>query len=263
MNTIMRGALDLELYERLRIRRPDEIGRAARCLRDAAAALCRMRVAATHNIASSRPMTDTQGNVLASAVFGFDDPGEAWWLAPNLALISPLTALCRLEADPFWCNAHGAWNHYGARSTHGIDLGDFERRALTSSALVVPVHLPFGQVGAISFLPMEAGKQDLSDVFDAFADVLGIYGRQFIASYVHVERSSRPLSMSPTLSRREVECLHWASLGKTNEEISIILDLARSTVRFHIRNASEKLDAVNRDQTVYKAAQLGYLASSR
>jgi len=262
MNRKMRGALDLELYERLRIRRPDEISMAAICLRDTAAALCRMRVAATHNIASSRPMTDMQGSVLASAVFGFDGP-EAWWLAPNLALISPLTALCRLEAGPFWCNANGAWTHYGARPTDGIDLSDFERRALTNSALVVPVHLPFGQVGAVSFVPMEAGKQDLSDVFDAFADILGIYGRQFIASYVHVERSSRPLNMSPTLTRREVECLHWASLGKTNEEISIILDLARSTVRFHIRNASEKLDAVNRDQTVYKAAQLGYLASSR
>ena len=263
MITNMRGILDLELYERLRIGSPAEIRMAAIHLRDIAADLSGMRVAATHNIASSRPMTDAEGNVLASTVFGFDNPGEAWWLAPNLALISPLTAVCRLEAHPFWCNANGAWTHYGARSTEGIDLGDFEQRALTSSALVVPVHLPFGQVGAASFLPKEAGKMDLSEVFAACADILGIYTRQFIASYVHVECSSRPLGMSPTLTRREVECLHWASLGKTNEEIAMILDLVRSTVRFHIRNASEKLDAVNRDQTVYKAAQLGYLASGR
>lgn len=263
MITTMRSILDMELFERMRVGSSAEINMAAMCLRDTAAELCRMRVAATHNIASSRPMTDAEGNVLAATVFGFIDREEAWWLTPNLALISPLTALCRFESDPFWCNADGAWTHYGMRSIQGIDLGDFERRALTRSALVVPVHLPFGQVGAVSFLPMEAGTEDLSDVFHAFADILGIYARQFIASYVHVERSSCPLKLSPTLTRREVECLHWASLGKTNEEIAIILGLARSTVRFHIRNASEKLDSVNRDQTVYRAAQLGYLASGR
>lgn len=258
----MRGTLDSELYERLRIRCPADIGIAAAHLRDSTAALCAMRVAATDNIASSRPMTDADGNILASTVFGFK-PEEAWWLAPNLALVSPLTALCRLGGDPFWCNASGAWSYYGALSTEGVDLSDFEQRALTSSALVVPVHLPFGQVGAVSFLPMEVSRNDLSDVFEGHADVLGIYARQFIVSYVHVERSARPLNISPTLTRREVECLHWAALGKTNEEIAIILDLARSTVRFHIRNASEKLYAVNRDQTLYKAAQLGYLALSR
>jgi DNA-binding CsgD family transcriptional regulator len=259
----MRCTFDPELYERLRIRSRDQIGEAAACLRDFAAMMCRMRVAATHNIASSGPMTDAEGNVLASSVFGFDSSGEAWWRAPNLALVSPLVALCRLEADPFWCNAAGVWTHHGARSAQGVDLTDFESRALTRSALVVPVHLPFGQVGAVSFPPMDAGQEDLSEVFDACADVLGLYARQFIVSYVHVQGSSRPLNMSPTLTRREVECLRWAALGKTNEEIATILGLSRSTVRFHIRNASEKLDAVNRDQTVYNAARLGYLASGR
>ena len=39
--------------------------------------------------------------------------------------------------------------------------------------------------------------------------------------------------------------------------------LARScaTVRFHIHNAANKLQAVNRSQTVFKATQLGYLGS--
>ena len=76
MITNMRGILDLELYERLRIGSPAEIRMAAIHLRDIAADLSGMRVAATHNIASSRPMTDAEGNVLASTVFGFDNPGS-------------------------------------------------------------------------------------------------------------------------------------------------------------------------------------------
>ena len=62
------------------------------------------------------------------------------------------------------------------------------------------------------------------------------------------------------LSKREVECLRWAAIGKTDLEISMIMSRSRATVRFHIHNASTKLDAVNRSQTVFKAAQLGYIS---
>ena len=70
---------------------------------------------------------------------------------------------------------------------------------------------------------------------------------------------ARPGLGSISLTKREVECLRWAAAGKMNEEIGIILGLQRTTVRFHIRSASVKLDAVNRDQTMFKAAQLGFL----
>lgn len=57
--------------------------------------------------------------------------------------------------------------------------------------------------------------------------------------------------------------MRWAAAGKTNEEIGMILGLQRTTVRFHIQSASIKLDAVNRDQTMFKAAQLGFLGMMR
>lgn len=253
---------DMAVFDQLRMRDPADIESAAICLRDVTMAMCGVRVAATDNIASSRPMVDGEGRVLAATVFGFDDPDQAWWLAPNLALSSPLAALCRLEMDPFWCNAAGIWSDDGRRAVPQVDLNDFERRAMTKSALVVPVHMPLGQVGAVSFLPMDTRSDDLSAMFAAYADVLGIYARRFIGSYVKLLHASAALHLTPNLTRREVECLRWASRGKTNEEIALILDVTRSTVRFHIRNASEKLDAVNRDQTVYRAAQLGYLALS-
>ena len=53
--------------------------------------------------------------------------------------------------------------------------------------------------------------------------------------------------------------LRWAAVGKTDREISLILARSHATVRFHIQNAGDKLDAVNRSQTIFKAAQLGYL----
>ena len=63
------------------------------------------------------------------------------------------------------------------------------------------------------------------------------------------------------LSKREIECLRWAAVGKTDGEIATILSRSCATIRFHIHNAAQKLNAVNRSQAVFKAGQLGFLGS--
>lgn len=57
----------------------------------------------------------------------------------------------------------------------------------------------------------------------------------------------------PSLSKREIECLQWTAAGKTSWEISVVLGLSQSTVDFYLRNAANKLDAVNRTQAVAMA----------
>jgi len=237
---------------------------AAEALRDAVRSLSGLRTAVTDNIASREPMRDGDGNVLASEVFGFrEDEDARWWQSPQLALSSPLTSACRVEAEPFWCNAQGYRTRVSNPLLHALDLSDFQLRALTAAALVVPVHLPFGQIGAASFLSPNPDEDDLSQVFAEHADTLAIIARAFVQCYFAVTARPRRDMNGTALTKREVECLRWAAVGKTNDEIGMILGLQRTTVRFHIRAASRKLDAVNRDQTLFKAAQLGYLGMVR
>jgi DNA-binding CsgD family transcriptional regulator len=133
---------------------------------------------------------------------------------------------------------------------------------MTRAAIAIPVHLPFGQIGAVSFNPFDRSKFDLSAEFEAYSDELGLYARTFIGTYVHVTGMTQALPPQSRLSKREVECLRWAAIGKTDLEISMIMSRSRATVRFHIHNASIKLNAVNRSQTVFKASQLGYISLS-
>jgi len=218
------------------------------------------RIAACHNIAMKEPMVDDQGGILATEVFGWTtQEGDRWWQSPRIALDSPLPTACRYTSDPFWCNANGMHAHQSHPFLQSIDLNNFEARAITRAAIVAPVHLPFGQVGAVSFTLRDQSRDDLSQEFAQFSDELGIYARTFISSYVPVMCRMQRLPASSRLSKREVECLRWAAIGKTDHEISMIIHRSRATVRFHIHNASTKLDAVNRSQTVFKAAQLGYI----
>jgi DNA-binding CsgD family transcriptional regulator len=236
-----------------------DIRPAAEALRDIAWTRASLRVAVADNIASKSPLTDEEGAIVASEVFGWNGPGERWWADTRLALSSPLPRACRYESEPFWVNAEGFRTRQPNRYLEAIDLANFEKRALTKAAIVIPVHLPFGQIGAVSFCAPDLERTDLSTEYEEHGDELGLIAHRFVAGCVKAHRTRQWLPVDCQLTKREVECLRWASIGKTDKEISMILSRSHATVRFHIQNAGEKLDAVNRSQTIFKAAQLGYL----
>lgn len=245
--------------DRVRVESEEDIHSAAAALHKLAIEKG-FRAAPAHDIADKRTPVDMDGNVLADTVFGWGNDDSAWWRNSRIALDSPLTSACRFESEPFWVNEDGFRTRVPNRYLDEIDLNKFASRAMTNAAIVVPVHMAFGQIGAVSFNPLDDSLTDLSEAFDEHGDLLGMYARTFIVSYVQIMGAKQALPPGSRLSKREVECLRWAAIGKTDLEISMIMSRSRATVRFHIHNASTKLDAVNRSQTVFKAAQLGYIS---
>ncbi|MNI59337.1 Transcriptional activator protein LuxR [compost metagenome] len=55
------------------------------------------------------------------------------------------------------------------------------------------------------------------------------------------------------LTRREKECLAWASEGKTTAEIAAILGITPRTVTYYIQQVLGKTHSTNRDQAIAKA----------
>ncbi|WP_395338217.1 helix-turn-helix transcriptional regulator [Ningiella sp. W23] len=62
----------------------------------------------------------------------------------------------------------------------------------------------------------------------------------------------------PHITKREMECISWASEGKTSWEIGRILDITERTVNFHLNNCIHKTDSVNRQQAIAKCLLQGY-----
>jgi DNA-binding CsgD family transcriptional regulator len=52
----------------------------------------------------------------------------------------------------------------------------------------------------------------------------------------------KPLGLGP----RATEVLYWASQGKTNEEVGVILGMATGTVKTHLKNVFTRLGVENR-----------------
>ena len=252
--------LALDHLHTVRICAPSDVRRAAESLRDAVSTFIDGIIGASHNIASGRPMVDADGNVLATDVFGWPDDAD-WWRMPQTAFDSPLPMACRYESEPFWCNSEGIHPTRPNPFLKAINLADFEQRTLITSAIVAPVHLPFGQIGAVLVSPRDRAHTDLTQEFETYGTIFGLFARTFLASYVAVMTPAQRLPSQPQLRKREVECLRWVAQGKSDDEIGILLSITRSTVRFHITKAMAKLDAVNRAQATLKATQLGYIKS--
>lgn len=74
---------------------------------------------------------------------------------------------------------------------------------------------------------------------------------------VECGKEKKPLSVP--LSSRETEVLKWVKDGKSTWEISVILSISSNTVKFHLKNIMQKLQAVTRTQAVASALEFGII----
>jgi DNA-binding CsgD family transcriptional regulator len=248
-------------FERVTVRSADDVRPAAIALRDIVAQFD-LRAGATPDIASKAQLADAQGANVNADIFGWTQEGERWWENGRLALVSPFPRACRYESEPFWCSATGFHTVSHNKYLQELNFSDFAQYTKGGALIVVPVHLSFGQIAAASFSPVDRSCTDISELFEQHGDFLGALTRRFLASYVGTMRTQQWIPSDCRLSKREVECLRWAAIGKTDKEISLILSLSHATVRYHVQRAGEKLNAVNRSQAVFKAGQLGYLGAA-
>lgn len=258
-----RVVADLETYlDRVTVRSIKDIRYSAKFLRDFAGRYD-LRAALCADVSEKHAMIDADGNVLADSVFRWSAADNRWWTRQCLGLESPLARACRYESEPFWVNALGFHGPVDNPYLAAIDVNKwFAVSSVGRSAIVVPVHLPFAQVSANSFHPLDTNQDDLTEIFDEIGGILGAITHRFISGYVAAMRRKHRIPSGCELSKREVECLRWAAIGKTDREIGMILNLSHPAVRYHVQRAGEKLNSVNRAQTVFKAAQLGFLGAN-
>ncbi|AEG50849.1 transcriptional regulator, LuxR family [Sphingobium chlorophenolicum L-1] len=246
---------------KIRIRSVADIRSAAVYFREVMKAAANLRIAATENIATRAPMLDGEGALLATTVFGWSGAQDVWWDDRRFALKTPLAEACRIEGQPFWADASGAWNEQGKRILAHLDFSYFGKMVAHPASIVVPVHLPFSRIGMVALSCFDNLRADLSAELKRHYYLIHLLSHFFINDYAHLSRKDRWLPTWAALTPLEVSCLRWIGRGKTDDEVAAIMGRARPTIRFHLQNAAKKLGAVNRTQAVFLAAQLGFLSA--
>ena len=217
-------------------------------------------IAAQADLADPHPMADAEGHPYAETSFRWIDPSHQYWRDRKLALHDTLLSAVRMVAEPFFYRDGrlATWRETGLLAQ--IDCTHIPGNSPLSEAIICPVHLPRGLIGAVYWCAGE--PVGVERVFADHASRMHGLAIRMVATHNEARGRPRNATISPTLTRREVQCLRWAAAGKTDAEIGIILDLSVSTVRFHLRNAAERLGAKGRAQSIQLAVGLGYVGAA-
>lgn len=121
----------------------------------------------------------------------------------------------------------------------------------------VPIHGTIGERGMISFASdCDSAAQKLK-----YADAIPVIQMMIpvLQDTIRRLRAKEGSDNQVKLTKREIECLTWATEGKSSWEISQILGCSERTAIFHLTNAANKLGATNRYQAISKALLAGII----
>jgi DNA-binding CsgD family transcriptional regulator len=184
--------------------------------------------------------------VYIDAPHGFADEFDRQGLCPQHPLI--VRALERLA--PF-----------SASDMRAEQLTDSQRRVMLEVSASLGVRdgwtFPIADRGTLRGIVMLGGAApDMSPLLCSILHVLahGAFKRH---EELELGRGQKPHRLSP----RELECLRWVALGKTDAEIALILSISARTARFHVENAKQKLQVATRVQAVAVALRLHAIAA--
>lgn len=110
---------------------------------------------------------------------------------------------------------------------------------------VVPIHGAAGYEGIVSLAARQA--LSLTPVERALLETASRVLNERCRATVGLGESPQPLAK---LTAREIECLQWVSLGKTDWAIGELLGISKATAHFHIEQAKRKLGVGSRTQAV-------------
>lgn len=171
------------------------------------------------------------------------------WAEQRYMLVDPVLKQVMTSSDPVrWSHIYGNGNKTGSRILK--EAGEYGMR----DGFALPIYSRDGFVVAIS---MAAEHYELDKQDESCLHMASIF---FHAKFERLRAKNVPPSRTPRLTRRERECLVWVASGKTDWEISQILNIAEQTVHEYVQNALVKLNATTRAQAVAVAIHTKQIA---
>jgi LuxR family quorum sensing-dependent transcriptional regulator len=159
--------------------------------------------------------------------------------------VDPIVARMNSDPTPF------RWSDNYASATPAARRILEEIFDMEPDGFAVPIH---GRGGPIAGVSIGTARYELSQSDERSLQMASLYlhARMTVLCPEPVQRPSR------NLTPRERECLQWVAAGKTDWEISQILNISEQTAHGYVQSALIKLDARTRAQAVAVA-----LSSSR
>jgi DNA-binding CsgD family transcriptional regulator len=130
------------------------------------------------------------------------------------------------------------------------------REIWAAEALIIPVRGPLGSVSVVNLM-MDRQAEVHSEVRTRMMALGALYST--LANALISDPAPALSEPLPNFSKRELQCVYWASQGKSDVDIGTILDIHPRTAHKYVENAKRKLGVSSRLHLALKAWSAGLL----
>lgn len=155
----------------------------------------------------------------------------------------------RVSTIPCWWSGEQACT--SSRSLSSLGWAVRVEPLLAGAGIAFPVYADNDRCGLAVFTGDEINLGD-DRVFEIHARCFAVF-----AAFVRIKPVEK--TKTPSISKRELECLKLTASGYTSEDIARTLKLSVHTANQYLANTTQKLDAVNRMHAVAKALRMGLI----
>ncbi|MBN9247414.1 MAG: LuxR family transcriptional regulator [Hyphomicrobium sp.] len=169
------------------------------------------------------------------------EPWAALYTQSNFASDDFTISEARRKSDPYSWGTAMAGRQLSQKEKVFLEaMGEFG----WADGLSIPIHGPGGQ---LAFVTMAGSSQLLTPIVRARLQSFSLltHARARALLQVDPERGPRDL-----LTPRELECLRKVGAGKSDRAIGEELGIARTTVKYHLEHARQKLGVRTRAQAL-------------
>jgi LuxR family quorum sensing-dependent transcriptional regulator len=186
--------------------------------------------------------------------FFFNDWPASWlqlYTEKDFVSVDPFVEEARRAMAPFlWSEVE----HKRPLTPRGREVYETGREYGWREVIGIPIHGPVGYQGMVSLASMQ-------DITLSATDRAGL---DMVSRVIH-EKCRKEVGFglapedTPKLSPRELECMQWVAVGKTDWEVGQVLGISSSTAHFHIESAKKKLGISSRTEAVARLTLYGLL----
>lgn len=177
----------------------------------------------------------------------YPQPVSQLYQIENILNTDPIVQYCIQNHSPIF------WGNVASSELKDINRGLFP---INQSGFAFPLHGPMASFGMLN-LSTSSDKHNCEHILSEALTVFQIV-MPYIQDAIITIRNKLP-DHKTQLTSREIECLTWATEGKSAWEIAHILGCSERTVTFHLNNATSKLKCTNRYQAIAKAILTGVI----
>lgn len=192
-------------------------------------------------------------SIMKSDLFTIDNYPEGWrelYDKENIIQTDPIVKYCIKNHSPIFWGKHYSPN---IKAINNLLFPTLQ------SGFTVPLHGPMGAVGIFS-VSTSSDKRVCAQILSEAVTVIQIVTPYLQDAVIAIRDEKNTDKVQ--LTTREIECLTWATEGKSAWEISKILGCSERTITFHLNNATAKLKCTNRYQAIGKAILTGVITPS-